>query len=1744
MSSDDEADDPDSSKINAYKFPRSSTYLENSFQSTNDNCLEYLSQIVSQIESPSDKYENSIDDKLHQYKLRQKGEANNISMNNIDCQGQEGLPLRIVTVRVARKKQADLIFKNCLVDTGCTHNLLSTNAYNLIKKGNPDIQLQLTNKIMSVAGSRENANNAIGDVKLQIKIKTVEGKVIFITTDFLVCNCINGYSCIIGAPLLNNPEVTEYVSPTMWSLYDQGKTFKIPLDDKSYDSFKSDVMSVKATSNEEIEEIFNSVPDYMKYNTTIDETNKTYSIDMSESKTRDLNFSDVRFGSIVNSHLRKRMIKTFEQFRHLLSVDDFDIGKCKLFTISYDMDIEKLKPQKMRILSDNRLEKLKEIVKKLEEADIVENYSDKCPLMISNVVLVEKTADKTKAGVFYSKHKDPVKPEHKKFRLTIDMTDFNRGLRNIIKVQLETPEAILRAVSNKVLSTLDLKQGFFNLTIDEESKQFSAFYVGSEIYTFKRLIQGAASAPQIFTYVMMMIFSKETFARVKRKLPSWLQKHINNIDSFESFVKFYIDDIFIFSENVEEHEAHIYMVFLALEFGGMKFSIHKCDFFTDGVKILGYHVDPKNAMIGIDQIKGSSILNWEKPNDLNVLQSRLFALRYWSRFIPYLNDISYPLTQLMRLKQFNWTQEHDNAWLKIKSLILTDLRLKIPQSSDKLVLFVDASKIAISAVLFVELKDNTLHPVGCFSKLLALSEVNRSIYLKEVFALVEALKHFRPYILNSNHPTTVFTDSLSIMYANRNKHINSSCNSLSVKLLEQLNELDIEIFNVPGTVNILADLFSRSLLSSRYIQGEFSLSKTDAQLLPPPLKRFIISSKDLRNSLLSNLPPESKDSHTIKLQKGQTVEEVYSDYTNVTPEERYLSGIRFIQGWNDPSIQNHELPLSSVIINKIGSNNIADLESDINSVINSIPTHELENSSNRTQCERKIAALQSDFILAHYFPNEIPRKIRSRIRQSFIDNIMKHRRSSNNDVGSKTVELNNIQFSTVQTNNFHCQEKREEIQIHFSKFNYNIIHKKPTVNGRNSITIYNPTQQLLPAHSTSLIDTNVSFNNPNLDVLIDSRLHQVQKERGLMLSCSHPNANQATYYIINTNSFDVIIDTNEPLIDLFLSTRLCPNILSRNIQDELKTSTALLFGQTGDISLPGPGKKFVHFGIELVELINTPVDDDKIIMNNFVFLNSLTVESSTAAVKGSEGESEDSLRIFSNFNDNDCELIDCQLDKLAKLNQNILMNGHLNLEMFRELQNDDIFCQNVMANIDKSKKFIIEKGILKKVTSNGGIERKCLVVPDLLIAGLIHYLHNKFIHTSITQTIKLFQTIFFHRHARRLISKYVMSCLTCMYIKKIPATKQSSAEQRTFNPTKPRQGYSIDIIPMPKHGRFNYFVLFTDIFSRYFIGIPIVNKASENVKKAILDVLASQGIPLYIFSDADTSIISAMKEICKIYPIDFTTAVPNSQFQNIVETNYKVIKSMIELYLIKNHKILKWADYLPLIIDTANKRIVNSVHLSRHEIHHNEISNPIFDIEDDLFSFKDSDKIKDLIMKRNSLKAKNVNNDKHNFKLGDIVYCPNRYKAPVGVSTLVNPNCNGPYKIVKLQNRNAYLRNLISDKYISEHITKLKRLNLSDFFVEIDGISNIGDFHPKDQKTLTTLFSDSKHDLDADGQVYKDEDGDGETHEYLRGLEEDGLDSLDGLFQSIESATGVEDIPTDSDGIYSTPRYNLRRRAV
>jgi hypothetical protein len=293
------------------------------------------------------------------------------------------------------------------------------------------------------------------------------------------------------------------------------------------------------------------------------------------------------------------------------------------------------------------------------------------------------------------------------------------------------------------------------------------------------MVQGLASAPACWDQAMSIIFSKETMAQIKTELP---QEEADALpDDFESFFTYWQDDSWIFSENEEIHLIHVKAVLRAYELNRIKISPQKTTFYPDSFKILGVSFSPRDSELALDKVKAQSILDWEKPDSLYTLQSRLYALNYWSKFIPSLAEVKYPLNQILRSGIFSWNQEADDAWESIKALIALDIRLTIPNRDEQLLLTTDASKIACSCLLWV-VRNGQLKVVGCYSKLFSHTDSLKNIHFKETYALVLAFKHFRPYLLNSTKSVIVFTDARSLIWVSRNREYSIACNGLVNKL--------------------------------------------------------------------------------------------------------------------------------------------------------------------------------------------------------------------------------------------------------------------------------------------------------------------------------------------------------------------------------------------------------------------------------------------------------------------------------------------------------------------------------------------------------------------------------------------------------------------------------------------------------------------------------------------------------------------------------------------------------------------------------------------------------------------------------------------------------------------------------------------------------------------------------------------------------------------------------------------------
>ena len=105
------------------------------------------------------------------------------------------------------------------------------------------------------------------------------------------------------------------------------------------------------------------------------------------------------------------------------------------------------------------------------------------------------------------------------------------------------------------------------------------------------------------------------------------------------------------------------------------------------------------------------------------------------------------------------------------------------------------------------------HPVAYFSSTHNEAEWNYIIYTLELYAIVQALQHWRPFLAGSPHKVTVHTDHANLQYWKEPQKINWR---IAWEVVE-LSEYKIKLKHIPGRENRRVDMLTRW---PDYNQGE------------------------------------------------------------------------------------------------------------------------------------------------------------------------------------------------------------------------------------------------------------------------------------------------------------------------------------------------------------------------------------------------------------------------------------------------------------------------------------------------------------------------------------------------------------------------------------------------------------------------------------------------------------------------------------------------------------------------------------------------------------------------------------------------------------------------------------------------------------------------------------------------------------------------------------------------------------
>jgi hypothetical protein len=125
---------------------------------------------------------------------------------------------------------------------------------------------------------------------------------------------------------------------------------------------------------------------------------------------------------------------------------------------------------------------------------------------------------------------------------------------------------------------------------------------------------------------------------------AFFQRWMNEVlsDYLDVFCIAYLDDILIYSDNLEQHRHHVKMILRRVEEVGLTLKASKCKFHTNKTEYLGYIISPMGIRIDLEKVE--VVAKWKEPTNVKGVQSSLGFANFYRRFIRDFSKIMAPLT--------------------------------------------------------------------------------------------------------------------------------------------------------------------------------------------------------------------------------------------------------------------------------------------------------------------------------------------------------------------------------------------------------------------------------------------------------------------------------------------------------------------------------------------------------------------------------------------------------------------------------------------------------------------------------------------------------------------------------------------------------------------------------------------------------------------------------------------------------------------------------------------------------------------------------------------------------------------------------------------------------------------------------------------------------------------------------------------------------------------------------------------
>ena len=366
--------------------------------------------------------------------------------------------------------------------------------------------------------------------------------------------------------------------------------------------------------------------------------------------------------------------------------------------------------------------------------------------------------------------------ERHKRRLVVDYSQTINRFTLLDAYPLPRLDKMAESISKyKYYSTFDLKSAYHQIPLREDEKEYTAFEADGNLYQFKRVPFGVTNGVAAFQRTIDNIIKEE-------KLQA-------------SFA--YLDNVTVCGGDKEEHDNNVRLFREVARKHGLTFNEAKNVVGVQTIDVTGFRIS--KGEIRPDPERLAPLREMEPPASLKSQKRACGMFAYYSGWISHFSDkikvltenTTFPLPPHVLLTFNNLKKELESA-----VLMTVD-------PNQPLTVETDASDVAISATLNQEGR-----PVAFFSRTLSASEKHHPAVEKEAYAIVEAVRKWRHFLVSTHF--RLLTDQKSVAFIYDNKQKGKVKNDKILRWKIELSCYNYDVVYRPGPENYAADALSRA----------------------------------------------------------------------------------------------------------------------------------------------------------------------------------------------------------------------------------------------------------------------------------------------------------------------------------------------------------------------------------------------------------------------------------------------------------------------------------------------------------------------------------------------------------------------------------------------------------------------------------------------------------------------------------------------------------------------------------------------------------------------------------------------------------------------------------------------------------------------------------------------------------------------------------------------------------------------